>query len=373
MKILMAAGATGGHITNAINLSVYLKSNYEDVDIEFVISANVNFSRLLREKGFKAHTIPAGPLPLRVSFGYIAFLIKFLQSFIKSVIIISKFNPDIIAAFGSYSTVPVVLANCIRFNKAGVILHEQNVIPGKANALLSRVADKAAVSFCRSQKYFGAKTVFTGYPLKEELRKVAREDALDFFGLRADRFTILVMGGSQGADFINRLIINAISAFKPAIKDKIQVIHLAGERGYEFVCRRYDEIEFRQVKIFSFLDKMEYALSACDLAVARAGGASLAELTAMGKPSILIPYPYAGGHQGENARYIEENKAAIVFNQAGLDEDKFRSALLELVLDNRKLKAMSQNSKRLGSFDANEKLTKVIFEVLKKNNGNTGR
>lgn len=362
----MACGATGGHITNGVSLASYLKSKSDQIDIQFVIPENLRFAQILKKKKFTYHFIPVKPPPSKFSFTFVYFVIKFFQSFLKSVIILNKVNPEIIIGFGSYASVPVILANFLRFKKAEVILHEQNVIAGKANIFLSKVVATVAVSFRGSADFFKKKAVFTGNPIKEELTQITREKAIDILDLEENKFNILITGGSQGSSFINQLVIKTLKDLDLRDKEHIQIIHITGSKDYSLVCSEYQRINFRFVKVYDFLEEIEHALIACDLVVTRAGATTLAEITALGKPAILIPYPYARGHQQINADYLQKHNAAIVFRQEDLDPKEFKNAFLNLIHNEEKLKSMHQSSNALGMLDANEKFAELISEISNK-------
>lgn len=365
MKILMACGLTGGHITNAVNLAVYIKSKSDKIYLAFTLPLGSKFSHLIRDNDFKCYLMPLGSKPSRFGLKYIYFFIKFLQSFLKSVIILKQLKPEIIIGFGSYASIPVILANSLRFKKAKVILHEQNVSAGKANIFLSGLASKVAVSFKETKESFGLKGVFTGNPLKLDLSKINREMGIEHLSLEKGKFNILVAGGSQGSAFINKILIKVIAGIEPELKESLQLIHLAGGKDYNFLKKEYQRINFKRVKLFDFLKDIEYALAVSDLVISRAGAATLAEVTFFGKPAILIPYPYAGGHQQINADYLERHKAALVFKQDNLNFEDFKDKFKELILNKDRLKNMAKASGKLGVLNASDRFYTLINEGLK--------
>ena len=365
MNILMVCGRTGGHIKNAVNLAKYLKERKKNIVIQFILPVDVDLGGIVEKEGFSYFLLPIKAPPVRFGVGYIIFITKLLISFIRSVIILERAKPDLIISFGSYSCLPIVIVASIRLPKIPLIFHEQNVIPGKANLFLSRLADKVAVAFEETGRYFKRKAYYTGNPLESNIFDLSKEEAIKSLELDQEKFTILITGGSQGSDFLNNLMIEVFKKMPDSIKESLQVIHLAGRRHFASVKSRYRDVNVKNVKIFGFLEEMEEALKCSDLIISRAGAMTLAEITALGKPAILIPYPYARGHQRENAEYLSNKNAALVFNQKDLNPDIFSKSLLDLIKNKRRLTEMAISSRRLGVFDSNERFYNLIHEVVR--------
>lgn len=365
VNILMSCGRTGGHIKNAINLARYLKTNINTVEIKFVIPEDFKFTHILQRENLKYYLIPVKPTPSKFSFTYIYFTLKMLQSFIRSVIIINKVNPGLIIGFGSYSSLPVILAAFIKGRRIPVIIHEQNVVPGRANLFLAKFADRVAVSFKETERYFDNKSYFTGNPIREDLCGLSKIEASKFLGLETNKFNILITGGSQGSEFINNLMIEVVNSLPVKFKEKLQIIHLTGMRYYTSVKDKYNEINFEQVKIYGFLEEIEYALAASDIIISRAGAMTISEIAAFGKPAILIPYPYARAHQRINAEHLKRNKAVIVFNQEDINIDNFKKTLMDLITNKHKLDKMAELIKNLVTPGANKRFTDLIFKLCK--------
>lgn len=247
-----------------------------------------------------------------------------------------------------------------------MVLHEQNVLPGQANHFLAPFVDKVAISFEKTGKALNAKSiVFTGNPIRNDILKGDRPGARKRFGIEDDRFTILVMGGSQGSNTINRVMIEAIILMSPEERTGLHVLHLSGKNGYEWIKREYAILGISHT-LFPFLDDMGDAYKASDLVIARAGATTIAEITALGLPGILVPYPHARMHQAANASLFEEFDAGIMIEEKRLSGSILKSHILELKNDTRRLKRMSRNSRGIANHNGDKRLADEVIKVAKK-------
>ncbi|MFH0941327.1 MAG: UDP-N-acetylglucosamine--N-acetylmuramyl-(pentapeptide) pyrophosphoryl-undecaprenol N-acetylglucosamine transferase [Candidatus Omnitrophota bacterium] len=248
-------------------------------------------------------------------------------------------RPDIVFGFGGYFCVPFLILAKILGKKT--LFHEQNVVPGRANRFLAAWVDRIAISFPGTEKYFKdhrKKICLTRYPLRKNMRVVPKEEALRFFGFETGFFTVLVVGGSQGASRLNNVFIEAIKVSNNS--HRLQVIHLAGRVNAAVVKETYCHLNVKS-KVFDFLSDMEYAYSAADLAVSRSGAGCVIEIMRFGLPSILVPYPFAGAHQVENARVLADKGGAIMVEDHRLTPELI-GGLLDIFIDDRiRRKAMS--------------------------------
>ena len=260
---------------------------------------------------------------------------------------------------GGYTTAAVLIAQRTRGGK--IVIHEQNAVPGRTNRWLARIADKVCVSVDGTQRFFPeGKVEFTGMPIREEFadlpdRAAARRD----LGLKEEAFTVLVVGGSQGATAVNDI---ALAAW-PIIDDgATQVLHQVG-------ARNIDRIDVRRIPnaamyhIEGYLN-MPVALASADLVVARAGASTLAEIAAAGLASILIPYPHAfADHQTLNAKHLVECNAAIVLDEADATPERLARAIVDLRDAPDKLEQMASASVALGKPDAADKVADIVFSL----------
>lgn len=330
MKLLVVTGSSGGHIFPAIAFLDCLKERRKDVEVLLII-AQKPLSIPIDVPRYKTEYICLPALRLKINLGNLKNVILILKAFLRSISIFFKYQPDIVVGFGGLLSVPVVMTGWLL--RRQTLIHEQNVIPGKANRLLGIFADKVAVSFRETYKYLGqykSKIALTGNPLRKDLSKVDKFKALDFFGLGHDKLTILVMGGSQGSQKINLEFLNAVKLLQK--KADFQVIHLSGNRDYDSLSEKYKNLD---IKFFlsGFFKDMRYAYSASDLVLSRSGATSVSELIYFGLPAILIPYPYAYQHQLENAKILEEKGCALIIGEQELSSGRLKAAF-ESFLDN---------------------------------------
>src|SRR3989338_2971814 len=302
MKIIIAAGASGGHIFPAISLGASLRSKIDRARILYICSNRYLDKRIFSREGLKFRCLSSNKLPPGFSFGMLAFPVMLALDMLKALFIIAAFRPRVIIGFGGYASFPVVLAG--RLVGIPTVIHEQNVAIGRANLFLLRFANKIAVSFNETIRYIPdglkKKAVVTGNPIRTNLLKDDKALAIKKFGLDKDRFTLLVIGGSQGAHRLNMVFAESIASLEEERKKAIQIVHIAGERDRESIAAIYDNFDVLAC-VFSFLDRIDEAYSAADLVFSRSGAAALSELAYYAKPMVLVPYPYARSHQRENA------------------------------------------------------------------------
>lgn len=324
MRILAVAGSSGGHIFPAAGFLDECKAAYPGTSTMLVLPArSIEDPALAREH--QVCRISAGSLSLKPCRKNIVSLFLFLKSFFESIVLLARFKPDIVAGFGSIASVPVVI--CAWLFRITVIIHEQNVLPGRANRALAYIADRIAVSFEQSKGFFGGnkdKVVWTGNIVRRSLVRIEKRSARRHFGLDPDKRTILVMGGSQASRRINFVF---AGVFKDLPwRDECQVIHLCGEADRHALEREYAG-SIRSVRLIGFLREMEYAYSAADLAICRAGATTIAELAAYRLPAVLVPYPHAYGHQEFNAKVLSGKGCAVIVADGQMAGGSLRSAI----------------------------------------------
>lgn len=359
MRILAVTGASGGHIFPSLSFLDTLKEKHKDADTLLILPKKILGSSIIPH-GYNIRYISISAIKLRFTLGFFFAILRFLKGSLESLLLVLRFRPDTVVGFGSIVSAPLVLLAWIFRIKT--IIHEQNVIPGQANRFLAKFSDNIAISFEETRNYFkgsSRKIVFTGNPIRKQLRRIDKNKAREFLGLNADRFTILAMGGSAGSHRINRGFLNALSRIKD--KHKFQIIHLAGSGDYNFLEGAYKDSGMN-IRLFSFLEQVEYAYSAADLVISRAGATSIAEIIFFGLPAIIIPYPFAREHQASNAKVLEAQGAAIVIKDNALDSDILRQAIEGLINNPGKLKNMRSGYDNIIAPDANDLL---VDEVCK--------
>lgn len=360
MKVLIACGGTGGHIFPGLSLAQELKTKEAVKDIILVGTNHPLERKIFNSSGSPYAFIPTAKLTVYNPIKYLLFLIKFTAASFKSIWILMRFNPDIVVGFGGYASFPICIFAAM-FGKC-LFIHEQNYLPGLANKLLSVFARGVAVSYKETKGFFKEKAVFVGNPIRKKLLENDKEKAIKSFGLSLAKFTILVMGGSQGSHRINMLMYDLAGLISDEDKRRVQIIHIAGTRDYNILRDRYRDCGI-EAKVYDFVDDIGVAYRAADLIISRAGATAIFEIAALGLPSILIPYRYAGGHQYHNAIAIEKEGGAITLDESSLTPAILKDKIFELKDDRARLNAISECARRFSVPDAARRLADYIFEI----------
>lgn len=363
IRVVIAGGGTGGHIYPALAIASGLLSRYE-AEILYLGVQNSLEERLAKAAGYDFCQISAAPLA-----GSFRRTIKAVsQNLIgckQAKKIIKEFRADLVIGTGGYVAAPVVLAGTKL--KIPTLIHEQNAFPGRANTYLSSKVDRVCLTFEAAKEHFpqSAKTVLTGLPVRRAVLEASKDEALKFFNFSADQQVVLITGGSQGSKAINTA---ALSALPRLLKRDIQIIFLTGIKNFDEVQGQLKVLNIfnnQHLQIMPYLDKMEYALAAADLAVGRAGASFISELLARGIPSVLVPYPFAAGnHQQENASSLEKQGAAVLLKENAIKEQTLGDLLEMLLADRQKLYKMSAAAAKMGEGDALQKILSVCHELL---------
>jgi len=347
LTVIFAGGGTGGHLFPGLAVAEALKVRLPDVSIRFVGSKKKIESRVVPQAGYPFHAIWIEGLKRSFSLSTLTLPVKLLVSLFQSFFILRAKNPNVVVGTGGYVSGPLVFTAAKM--RVPTLILEQNNYPGLATRTLSHAVDEVHVTFAESAKLLprAKKLVVSGNPVRLSLSKSNAFEAREYFGLKGDLPTVFVFGGSLGARSIN----NAIRTLLQKISEQnIQMIWQTGSNDYALLAD-----EARQwgsnITVHAFIDEMNVAYSASSLAICRAGATSLAELTVLGIPSILIPYPYAtANHQLQNARAMEEAGAAVVVEDVALTQ--LRGMLFELIRNADRLSAMSAAAKRIGKPNA---------------------
>lgn len=373
MKIVIAAGGSGGHLFPALGLAYELSQRDEETEFIFLLSERSEdwkiFRRVTEESCLKwpESSVNAFMLPVRPKgaggLDSFIFLVKLFQGFVASASILCRERPSVAVGFGGYISGPILLLAAL--SRIPTLIHEQNVLPGRTNRILSRFVDEIAVSFEETRDFFKKRKgalVVTGNPLRPDLSKVDRNDVLKKFDFKEDKFTILVMGGSRGSHKINKVFMESLVQMGDK-REKLQAIHLTGEADYGWVKREYERIGVKH-QVFSFLHDVSTAYHITNLVIARAGATSISEITSFGLPAILIPYPYARYHQKANAKVLNDAGAAMVIEEKELSSAHLKRSIVSLVEDNGRRSEMAEKSQRLKIPDAAEKLADEVISLL---------
>lgn len=364
MRILIAGGGTAGHISPSIAVADRLRD--DGATVEFVGSSGGPEATIVPAAGYRFHGVAATPLRRELSLRSAAAPFVAMRSVATCRPIVR--DAAAVLGMGGYASVaPVVAARSVR---VPVVLHEQNAIPGLANRLLARVASAMALTFedSRDRLPRSLRTEVTGLPLRHEIREVmsARrrfaDEARRSWDLAAERTTVLVTGGSQGALHVNRTIADAIPLL--ASRSDLQLVVQTGAAHEAVVATAANREMELIVRTVPFLERMELALAVADLAVARAGANTIHELAACAIPSILVPYPHAtDDHQAANARELERAGAAEVYLDRALTPEGLARRILSLVADGERRAVMAKAGAAWAKPDADERVADLVRSV----------
>ena len=367
-KIVVAGGGTGGHIYPAIGIAQALQRMDATVDIAFVGGADRLESTLVPQHGFRFLPISVAGFPRRLTWQWFPVIWKVFCGLTQSLRYMKELKPDIVIGTGGYVSGPVLLAALLR--KIPIAIQEQNASVGLTNSILARWAKAAylAMESAREGKAFRhTKHVgVTGNPIRPAIAAFPRcEETYRKFGLSPDRKTIFVMGGSQGARAINEAVVAALPHLVE-VTDQIQIVHQTGAVEAEAVQTEYER-RFTSHKEFlycvrPFFDTVEEVYSITDVMVCRAGGMTVAEVTACGIPAIFIPLPsQTGNDQVLNAHSVAEEGAAVVLEQGRFTVETLVENLTNILLDVNTHERMVAASRALGKPHASDDIAKSIL------------
>jgi UDP-N-acetylglucosamine--N-acetylmuramyl-(pentapeptide) pyrophosphoryl-undecaprenol N-acetylglucosamine transferase len=317
--------------------------------------------KIASDAGIPFRAVPSSPLTKSISVRNAASMMRLLAGVFRARRILREFGPDVVIGTGGYTTAAVLVAQ--RSLGGKIVIHEQNAVPGRTNRWLSRIANRVCVSFDSSARWFPAgKVVVTGLPVRAEFGALPEKgEARRLLELREDMFTVLVVGGSQGARRLNELVIGAW----PLIDDgSTQVLHQVGPRNIERTrAPSSKEGAAGRYRIEAYVD-MPVAMAAADLVIGRSGASTVAEIVAAGLPSILVPYPHAvADEQTANARYLADRGAALLLEEGSLTPEKLAEAVDGLRSSPDKLRAMAGSSKSLGVPEAARRVADVALSL----------
>jgi UDP-N-acetylglucosamine--N-acetylmuramyl-(pentapeptide) pyrophosphoryl-undecaprenol N-acetylglucosamine transferase len=350
MRIALTGGGTGGHAYPAISIAEALRVELPECKLLYLGSKDGPEERLAEGAGVEFHGITGRRLGKPLSPDGALTILALGKGFCEALVALREFKPDLVIGTGGYASAAVVMAQVCRRGKT--LIHEQNAIPGRTNLWLSRFVSKTCVTFEESIRYFPAgKAIVTGLPIRVELLHLpAKASARKKLGLEPHVFTLLALGGSQGARRLNEILLEAAPLLN---KLPVQVIHQTGRRNYEEVEGRRESGGWSRYHVSAYFDDMRPIYAAADLALSRAGASTVAEITAVGLPAILVPYPYAyADHQRANAEFVVSGGGAVVVNESELTGEALVKALKWFVDSPGELANMAAASKRLGKPNA---------------------
>ena len=359
MRVVIAGGGTGGHLFPGLAVARALKARTPGAHISFAGTASGIEARVVPSTEFELDLIRSAGLKGKSLAARIRGAVLVPLSAADAWRLISRRTPDVVIGVGGYSSGPVVAVAALRGIPTMVL--EQNAVPGLTNKLLARFVGRAAVTYDDSLKYFGTRAFVSGNPVRREFLEVG-DDPIHDTALNAVRVRVLVFGGSQGAHAINMALIAAAPTLAGAA-DALDLVCQTGTRDFDAVRTAFERHRVPG-RVERFIDALDKEMRAAGLVVSRAGATTLAEITASGRPAILIPLPTAtDDHQRHNARALAKAGAAELIEQSDLTGERLASRIIALAADRPLRRRMSAAARQLAKPHAAEEIVDAVIEL----------
>jgi UDP-N-acetylglucosamine--N-acetylmuramyl-(pentapeptide) pyrophosphoryl-undecaprenol N-acetylglucosamine transferase len=354
MRVLLAGGGTAGHTSPLIATADALQRLEPDVEITCLGTPRGLENRVVPEAGYPLELIPPVPLPRKPGADLLRVPTRLRGAVRATYDVLDRVRPDVVVGYGGYVSMPVYVA--ARRRKLPVVVHEQNALPGLANKVGARVARRVVVSFPDTPL---PRAEYVGLPIRRMIstldRAALRAEARAHFGLDADRPTLLVTGGSQGARRLNQSVAGSARALADA---GVQVLHVVGPQGE--ATPEQTDVPYVTVP---FVDRMDLAYAAADLVVCRAGASSVTEAAAVGLPAVFVPLPIGNGEQEHNARPVVDAGGALLVADGALTPEWVSATVPALATDPERLATMGAAAAALIPRDADEQLARIVLET----------
>lgn len=363
MRIVITGGGTGGHVYPGLAIAEALVALRPQTEVLFVGSAGVE-RRVVPRAGWPFRRVAARAWPRRLSWTLPWAMLLTTVGTAQATVLLQRWRPQAVVATGGYAAAPVGAAAVVL--KIPLVVQEQNLYPGASNRILARWAQVVSVPHERVAARFGRKAVVTGVPVRAGALGGSRSRGWERFGLGDRKFTILVLGGSQGARNLNAHVVDMAARLDG--QREVQILHQTGQEHEEWVRAHLGPLEgmLRYVAV-PYIEEMADAYACADLVLCRAGAGTLAEVTANGLPAIAVPYPYAAeGHQEANARLLESAGAALVVPDRELNGTRLAQAVVALQADPARLHAMAVASRGVGRPQAARHVAELVLAAAEK-------
>jgi UDP-N-acetylglucosamine--N-acetylmuramyl-(pentapeptide) pyrophosphoryl-undecaprenol N-acetylglucosamine transferase len=354
MRVIIAAGGTGGHIFPGVAIAREFKRRDPKTEILFVGTPRGLESKIVPREGFTLEMIQVGALKGVSARERASSLVGLPAGFVSARGILRRYKPDVVIGVGGYSSGPVLLMAALL--RIPTMVVEPNAMPGFTNRVLARFVRGAALSFEDARKYFRGKVVVTGNPVRSDFARLKKKE-------RGHKLNVLIFGGSQGAHAINTAVIEALPLLAGA-KDRLAITHQTGERDFEVVKRGYLDAGFAESDVRPFIDDMADQFERADLLVCRSGATTAAEVAAAGKAAIFVPFPFAtDDHQRKNAEAFERVGAGRMILQKELTAERLTAEITRLIESPDEICRMEEASRGLGRPDSAERAVDLAIAV----------
>jgi UDP-N-acetylglucosamine--N-acetylmuramyl-(pentapeptide) pyrophosphoryl-undecaprenol N-acetylglucosamine transferase len=354
MKMLIAAGGTGGHIYPGIAVAKEIMRRDESSEVLFVGTARGLETRIVPDNGFQLSLINSAGLKNVGLAGQIKGLAMLPKSFLEARRVLKDFRPDVVVGAGGYVSGPVLMMASLM--KIPTLVMDSNALPGFTNRRLAMFIKKAALTFDEALPFFGRKGIVTGNPVRREFFDVRPREA-------GDKPAILIFGGSQGSRAINDAVIDALADLQDW-KNRLDITHQTGEADFEKVKKVYHDNSWETADVRPYISDMVNSFAAADLIICRAGATTCAELAAAGRGAIMVPLPTAADdHQRKNAEALERAGAAKMILQSDLTGKTLADEISGLIKEPDRTAQMGEAAKKLARADAAETTVDIIEEL----------
>ena len=359
MKLIVAGGGTGGHLFPGIAVAEEFLSRNTANQVLFVGSERGIEARAIPKLGYRLELISAAGVRGKGSIAKLKAFIMLLNGYAQSRKILRQFQPDLVLGVGGYASLPMVLAA----NGMGIprYIHEQNALPGMSNKVLSKIANRVFISLEESAQFFPKNsTLLTGNPLRKQILDMLTTEAApqDTGG----RFNLFIFGGSQGARALNLALPQAVAQLSPEERNQLAIIHQTGEADLQQVQAAYRAIDCT-ADVRPFIDDMATAYQSADLIVCRAGATTIAEVTALGKACLFVPFPHAtDDHQRKNAEALLKKGACELLLEQEIGKGSLAGAISRLMQNYDELKQIGTRAGELARIDAAQV---IVDDMLK--------
>lgn len=366
MRVVLSGGGTGGHIYPALSIARQCRAQHKDIELLYIGTQKGLEHTLVPKHNIPFESIDITGFRRKLSVDNIKTVMRFVQGVKRSKQLLKQFGADVVIGTGGYVCGPVVYAAA----KLGIptVIHEQNAIPGLTNKFLSRYADTVAVSFKESEPHFNRakRVLFTGNPCASAVALADRKSGYSSLGIPAGSRIVLVVGGSRGAKAINEAMIEMTPLLHRL--EGVYFVYVTGESYYPGTSERIERGNIKapeRLKVLPYVHNMPEVLAATSLIVSRSGASSLAEITALGIPSILIPSPnVTNNHQEANARSLANEQAAEMILEKDLSGQALFARIEAIIGDEKRWKSMSERAKTLGMPDSAKQIAEEIERLI---------
>lgn len=358
MRVVLAGGGTAGHVEPALAVADRLRELDPSIGITCMGTARGLETQLVPARGYELELVPAVPLPRAITPQLLTMPGRLAGAVNAAAAVLDRVRADVLVGFGGYVATPAYLA--AKRRGLPIVVHEANPRPGLANRLGAKLTDHVFSGHPDSSL---AKATYIGTPLRREIVTLDRlsmgDKARSWFGLQTDRPTLLVFGGSQGARSLNQSALAAAPALRAA---GVQVLHVLGPKN---TVDHEPPPGDPQYVLLPYVDRMDLAYAAADLALCRSGALTCAELTAVGLPAAYVPLPHGNGEQRINAERIAAGGGGLLIDDAHLSPDWIIQNVLPILRDPERVAAMSEAAARLGRKDADTTLARKVMEIAR--------